>query len=90
MMLTRNGYHSDLRWVNDLGLSKLSPAYSTSGGAMFHVDAIDLLRKLPSNSVDLVITSPPFALTRKRNTATNRSTGILNGSCPSVWKSSAY
>ncbi len=33
---------------------------------MFCVDAIDLLCKLPSNSVDLVMTSPPFALTRKK------------------------
>jgi len=66
MMLTRNGFHSDFRWVKELRLSKLTPAYSTPGGAMFEVDAIELLRKLPSNSVDLVMTSPPFALTRKK------------------------
>jgi site-specific DNA-methyltransferase (cytosine-N4-specific) len=66
MMLTRNGLHSDLRWVKGLHLSKLTPAYSTPGGAMFQVDAIKLLSSLPSNSVDLVMTSPPFALTRKK------------------------
>jgi site-specific DNA-methyltransferase (cytosine-N4-specific) len=66
MTLTRNGFHPDLRWVNELRLSKLTPAYSTPGGAIFQVDAIDLLRRLPSNSVDLVMTSPPFALTRKK------------------------
>ncbi|MBS0207923.1 MAG: site-specific DNA-methyltransferase [Planctomycetes bacterium] len=33
---------------------------------MFQIDAIDLLTKLPSDSVDLVMTSPPFALTRKK------------------------
>jgi len=33
---------------------------------MFEMDALQLLTKLPSNSVDLVMTSPPFALTRKK------------------------
>jgi len=66
MMLTRNGFHADLDWVDDLRLSGLPPSYSTSLGAMIQVDAIELLRRLPSNSVDLVMTSPPFALTRKK------------------------
>jgi site-specific DNA-methyltransferase (cytosine-N4-specific) len=65
-MLKRNGFRAGLPWLDELHLSKLVPAYSTAGGAMFHVDAIELLRKLPSNSVDLVMTSPPFALTRKK------------------------
>jgi len=65
-MLTRNGFHSEFHWASELRLSKLSPAYCTRDGAMFNVDAIELLRKLPSNSVDLVMTSPPFALTRKK------------------------
>ena len=66
MMLTRNGFHSELRWVNDLRLVETSPGLQHAGGAMFQVDAIELLCKLPSNSVDLVMTSPPFALTRKK------------------------
>ncbi len=66
MMLTQNGFHPEFRWEKELRLSKLTPAYCTQGGAMFHVDAIELLSKLPSNSVDLVMTSPPFALTRKK------------------------
>lgn len=66
MTLTRNGFHPDFRWVKELRLSKLGPAYSTPSGAMFPVDAIKLLSTLPSNSVDLVMTSPPFALTRKK------------------------
>ena len=65
-MLTRNGFHADLRWVNELRLSKFHPAYSTPSGAMFQIDALELLRKLPSDSVDLVMTSPPFALTRQK------------------------
>ncbi len=65
-MLERNGFHSDYKWRKELKLSALCPAYSTPRGAMFHLDAIKLLRALPSNSVDLVMTSPPFALTRQK------------------------
>ena len=65
-MLRRSSFHPDLGWANELRLSKLSPAYSTPSGATFRVDAIELLRSLPSNSVDLVMTSPPFALTRQK------------------------
>ncbi len=65
-MLKRNGYHADLSWSRKLRLSTLQPSYSTPGGALFCMDAIELLRKLPSSSVDLVMTSPPFALTRKK------------------------
>ncbi len=64
-MLKRNGYQTGLTWIKDAGLSSLRPAYSTPGGALFQIDAIELLRALPSSSVDLVMTSPPFALTRK-------------------------
>lgn len=65
-MLIRGAFHSDLTWKKELRLSGFSPAYSTPSGAMFQVDAIELLRKLPTDSVDLVMTSPPFALTRKK------------------------
>jgi site-specific DNA-methyltransferase (cytosine-N4-specific) len=65
-MLKRNGFHVDLAWPRKIDFSQMKPAYSTPGGAMFGIDAIDLLRKLPSSSVDLVMTSPPFALTRKK------------------------
>lgn len=65
-MLTRNGYDPDLKWIGNLRLSEFSPAYSTPNGALYLMDAIKLLRTLPSTSVDLVMTSPPFALTRKK------------------------
>jgi site-specific DNA-methyltransferase (cytosine-N4-specific) len=35
-------------------------------GAAFCGNALELLRKLPDNSVNLVVTSPPFALQRKK------------------------
>jgi len=65
-MLTKLAYRRGLTWPKGLGLAKLKPAYSTALGAMFETDAIELLTALPSNSVNLVMTSPPFALTRQK------------------------
>jgi site-specific DNA-methyltransferase (cytosine-N4-specific) len=40
--------------------------YFSSSGEMLHGDSIDILSKFCDNSIDLVITSPPFALQRKK------------------------
>jgi hypothetical protein len=42
--------------------TKTAPAYYTSKGAAFIGDSQELLEELPDGSVNLVITSPPFAL----------------------------
>src|SRR2546421_5085952 len=42
------------------------PSYTTRWGRAYHADAIDVLRRLPSDSVSLVLTSPPFALRRQK------------------------
>jgi site-specific DNA-methyltransferase (cytosine-N4-specific) len=65
-MLTRRKHHPSLSWLKPLGLHSRPPAYSTPGGSLFQGDSIEVLRGLPSDSVDLVMTSPPFALTRKK------------------------
>ena len=90
MILKRNGFHPELNWVGELRLSDLRPAYSTALGATFMIDAIELLRRLPSNSVDLVMTSPPFALTPRKSTATSALTDTFNGSCRSAKKLSGF
>jgi site-specific DNA-methyltransferase (cytosine-N4-specific) len=43
-----------------------APAYSTPLGDCYHADALDVLRRLPADSVSLVLTSPPFALRRQK------------------------
>ena len=43
-----------------------NPAYTTSFGAAYCGDSLLMLRALPDNSVDLVMTSPPFALLREK------------------------
>ena len=44
----------------------LQPYYRREHGAAYLGDALDLINALPDASVNLVLTSPPFALTRKK------------------------
>ncbi len=44
----------------------LPPSYVTELGAAYCGDSLDLLAMLPDNSVNLVMTSPPFALQREK------------------------
>lgn len=50
------------------GLPKLDqcPLYHTDWGAAYVADSLDLLKQLPDNSINLVMTSPPFALQRQK------------------------
>src|SRR3954454_3405178 len=43
------------------------PSSSTPLGDCYHADALDVLRQLPDDSVPLVLTSPPYALRRKKS-----------------------
>ena len=65
-MLVLNEFEEELTWIKSLRLNKLKPAYSTPFGAMFNANSLELLETIPSDTVDLVVTSPPFALTRKK------------------------
>ena len=44
----------------------MSAAYTTQNGAAYCGDARDILGQIPSDSVDLIFTSPPFALLRQK------------------------
>ncbi len=46
---------------------KYSPHYTTDLGKAYVGDSADLLKRLPDDSIALVVTSPPFALRRKKN-----------------------
>lgn len=41
--------------------------YSTSLGMAFHGDSLDLMQRLPDECIDVIVTSPPFALRRKKS-----------------------
>lgn len=60
-----DGSRSDeVKSVSDLLDS--SPIYETGLGAAFQGDSRELLKELPDNSVDLIVTSPPFALQNEK------------------------
>lgn len=44
----------------------MTPYYETLYGRAFLGDALDVLSRLAAESVDLVVTSPPFPLTFKK------------------------
>ncbi len=46
---------------------KFKPVYRTRFGRAYAADCLDLLSDAPANSVNLVITSPPFALRRRKS-----------------------
>src|SRR6266849_2186667 len=63
------------------------PLYETALGRAYVGDAQSLLSQLPDASVDLVITSPPFALQRQKsygNEDQNRYVDWLLGFCHDV------
>ena len=47
-------------------LCDIEPAYVTQLGAAYLGDSLETLSKLPSETVDLVVTSPPYALHFKK------------------------
>lgn len=52
--------------ISRLPKLRQAPAYYTHLGAAYWGDSFELLRQLPDESVNLVITSPPFALLRQK------------------------
>ncbi len=60
MISQETGFPIDIRNL------ECPPVYSTDKGAAFCGDSLELLKKLPDGSVNLVVTSPPFALQRKK------------------------
>ena len=62
-----------------LTLPGFSPYYSTDLGDAYVADSLEVLKAIPDGSINAVITSPPYACTLRRNTATPKSTITLNG-----------
>lgn len=55
------GKREDMRWSFDI-----EPYFSTGSGSAYLGDSLELLQKIPSDSIDLICTSPPFALRRQK------------------------
>ena len=58
-------FSANLSAPTDL-LPRLKPTYETGLGAAYVGDSLEAMRAMPDNSVDLVITSPPYALHFKK------------------------
>ena len=43
------------------------PYFETSSGLIYLGDALDLMHNLENESIDLIMTSPPFGLVRKKD-----------------------
>ncbi|MDF2387108.1 site-specific DNA-methyltransferase [Nostoc ellipsosporum NOK] len=46
--------------------SLFSPYYTQTNGAVYLGDSLELIKFIDDNSINLILTSPPFALTRKK------------------------
>ncbi len=56
----------------------VKPFYHTDKGNAYVGDSIELLSQLPDNSIDLVMTSPPFALRRQKTYGNVEETEYVN------------
>lgn len=65
-MLQLGKAKTSLPWLEELKLDGTKPFYHTKHGAAFLGDSLAGMKKIPADSVDLVFTSPPFALTRQK------------------------
>lgn len=54
------------REENMMPLMSIEPAYRTELGSAYHCDAAELLSTLADGSINLILTSPPFPLNKKK------------------------
>ncbi|MEM7556249.1 MAG: site-specific DNA-methyltransferase [Cyanobacteria bacterium P01_A01_bin.84] len=47
-------------------ITSLIPYYCETNGNIYLGDSLELIKFIPDNSINLILTSPPFALTRKK------------------------
>lgn len=55
------------------------PVYFTKFGGAYCADSLSMLEEMPDSSINLVITSPPFALQRQKEYGTKINMNILIG-----------
>jgi site-specific DNA-methyltransferase (adenine-specific) len=62
-----------------------TPFFQQVGITIYHGDALDVLRHLPSGSVDAVITDPPYGTQPKSGGYGRKNQRILNDTQPFIW-----
>ena len=66
-----------MEWLKKVFIDLPSPYYTTSQGAAFLGNALELLDLLEPDSIDLIMTSPPFALQRRKEYQRDWATGAV-------------
>src|SRR5438552_2477108 len=61
-------------------------SYATDYGSAYVVDSLLLMKAMPDECVDLVMTSPPFALTRKKEYGNKASREYVNWFMPFAYE----
>ena len=56
--------------------------HKTDLGNVYHADSLDVMKAMQPDSVDLVMTSPPFGLTREKEYGKSANRHISIGSSP--------
>lgn len=62
----------------------IAPFYEVANGAAFLGDALDLSKAIPNNSINLIVTSPPFALTSQKEYGNKSSDKYIDWFLPFV------
>lgn len=61
-----------------LKINNLNTYYKTSNGKCYCGDGLDLIKKIADNSVSLILTSPPFALTSQKEYGNKQEAEYIN------------
>lgn len=61
----------------------IEPFYATKLGQAFHGNSMEIMSEFADSSVNLILTSPPFALTRQKEYGNKLERATLIGFCNS-------
>ena len=61
-----------------MAMTLTEPLYTTQWGRAYTGDSLELLPALPAESVDLVMSSPPFALLRQKDYGNEDQSAYVN------------
>ena len=64
----------------------LTPYYSQNNGSIYLGDSLELIQSIPRNSINLILTSPPFALTRKKEYGNKSAEDYIDWFLPFAWE----
>ena len=63
----------------------MRPYYETESGKAYLGDTLKLIKYIPDNSVNLVLTSPPFALTSQKEYGNKQEQEYIDCFCQGIF-----